>query len=87
MQKAVQKPPKDSIRLGSIQGGLDSFGKSGPIEQKIDLPSKLKMVKPKDGSPRTKYSDVQNEIKPCERGITGKSFGFFYGKSTVKRMK
>lgn len=45
------------------------------------------MVKPKDGSPRTKHSDVQNEIKPCERGITGKSFGFFYGKSTVKRMK
>lgn len=66
---------------------MDSFVESGPIEQKIDLLRKLKMVKPKDGSPRTKYSDVQNEMKPCEGEITGKSSGLSYGKSTVKRMK
>lgn len=33
------------------------------------------MVKPKDGSPRTKYSQGQNEIKPSAKGINGNSAG------------
>lgn len=47
----------------------------------------MKTVKPKDGSPRTKYSDVQNEIKSSEIGMNGKAGGLSCGKSTVRRMK
>lgn len=34
------------------------------------------MVKSKDASPRTKYSEVQNEIKSPEKWINGESTGF-----------
>lgn len=42
------------------------------------------MVKAKDGSPKTKYSQAQNEIKSSEKGIFIWSLKW---KSAVKRMK
>lgn len=42
------------------------------------------MVKPKDGSPRTKYSQGQNEIKPSAKGINGNSAGLSGGSQLLR---